>query len=194
MARPGGQPTDVDVYLPGWLGLEASRQTWTSILLVSKYTRIVSKIRDLVSAPDLVGKCKLVVDATGVGGPVVDMLRNARLGCEMTPVTITGGERAHEQSANGTPQWTVPRQDLISGVHLLLEREELRIAGKMREAPALVKELESMAVSARSRGKSRPGASSGGQHDDLVFAVALACWKAHRARGISLGGGRLPGM
>ena len=39
------------------------------------------------------GQCELVVDATGVGAPVVDMLRAAGLGCDISSVTITGGEK-----------------------------------------------------------------------------------------------------
>ena len=31
--KPNLDTCDVDVYLPSWLGVEASRQTWTSILL-----------------------------------------------------------------------------------------------------------------------------------------------------------------
>ncbi len=104
------------------------------ILLGTPYPRIVSKARDLVSAPELQGNCKLIVDASGVGVPVVDMLRHARLGCEMTPIGITGGEHAHQHYANGSPYWTVPRQDLIAGVHLLLEQDELRIAPEMKRS------------------------------------------------------------
>jgi hypothetical protein len=49
-------------------------------------------------------------------------------------------------------------------------------------------------VMARPSGRVRMGADGAGEHDDLAIALALACWKAQRARGISLGGGRLPGM
>src|SRR5712692_926462 len=38
------------------------------------------------------GRCTLVVDATGLGAPVVDMLRIANLRCEIVPVLLTGGE------------------------------------------------------------------------------------------------------
>jgi hypothetical protein len=164
------------------------------ILLGTPYPRIVSKARDLVSAPELQGNCKLIVDASGVGVPVVDMLRHARLGCEMTPIGITGGEHAHQHYANGSPYWTVPRQDLIAGVHLLLEQDELRIAPEMRETGTLVRELTGMNVSAKNRGKARPGASGGREHDDLVFAVALACWKAMNTKSIGFGPRRLPGI
>jgi hypothetical protein len=40
-----------------------------------------------------VGKnVKVVVDATGVGAPVVDLLKQAGLGCQVIPVVITGAD------------------------------------------------------------------------------------------------------
>jgi hypothetical protein len=44
-----------------------------------------------------------------VGAPVVDLLKAARLGCEVTAVTITGGERTNQNPAG----WNVPKQDLM---------------------------------------------------------------------------------
>jgi hypothetical protein len=41
-------------------------------------------------------------------------------------------------------------------------------------------------------GKVRMGADGYGEHDDLVIALALACWRARR-RENGFGGGRLPG-
>jgi hypothetical protein len=93
-------------------------------------------------------------------------------------VTITGGEKA-VQSAGG---WSVPKTDLIAGVQVLLEKDELRIAKGLREAGALVKELMDVRVTARGTGSLKVGADGAGQHDDLVIALALGCWKAKRVR------------
>jgi hypothetical protein len=49
-----------------------------------------------------------------------------------------------------------------------------------------VKELEAMQLVSRSK-------SGGGEHDDLVFAVALAVWRARRAEN-GFGTERLPGV
>src|SRR5713101_931572 len=59
--------------------------------LGTPYTEIVERVRELVNHRLVSGRCWLVIDATGVGSPVVDMLRKARLGCGLTAVTITGG-------------------------------------------------------------------------------------------------------
>jgi hypothetical protein len=158
--------------------------------LGTPYTAVVARAREIVQHPELRGQCALVVDGTGVGAPVVDGLRAARLGCEICPVTITGGE--HEHSHNGGA-WSVPKRDLVAGVQLLLERGELRIAKALLEAGSLVRELLDMRITMAGNGRIRLGADGFGEHDDLVIALALSCWRASRAR-IGLGTTRVPGI
>ena len=43
------------------------------------------------AARALAGRCTLVMDATGVGAAVLDLLRGADLGCGIEPVILTGG-------------------------------------------------------------------------------------------------------
>jgi hypothetical protein len=45
---------------------------------------VVAHLREMVSRPELQRQCALVVDGTGLGGPVVEMLRSAGLPCEIT--------------------------------------------------------------------------------------------------------------
>ena len=130
--------------------------------LGTPYPAVVERMREIVRSDELCGDCVLVVDATGVGAPVVDMLRAARLGCEVMAVTMTGGGREHGGS--------VPKRDLLAGVEVLLEKGQLRI-GRVREASRLGRELMAM----------RTG-KDGGEHDDLVIALALACWRAQGRR------------
>jgi hypothetical protein len=150
--------------------------------LGTPYPRTVERVREIVQSEELAGNCALAVDATGVGAPVVDMLRAARLGCELTPVVITGSER-------GSGDGTVPKRDLIAEVQLLLEQGELKI-GKLRGAERLVKELRDMKM--RRRGaRVMYGADGYGEHDDLVIALALACWRAMRRQAGMIGTRRL---
>jgi hypothetical protein len=55
----------------------------------------------MVSHQNLRGRCVMAVDATGVGEPVVDMLRSGQLGCEVIAVNITGGERRKAADGRG---------------------------------------------------------------------------------------------
>ena len=143
--------------------------------LGTAYTRVVQRVREIARDGRLGGGRKVVVDATGVGGPVVDMLRQAELGCGLTAVTITGGERAHGSGA----WWNVPRQELIMGLRVLLENGELRISRELRESGRLVDELVRM--------------DAGGQHDDLAMALGLACWGGRSGPAGEMGN-RLPGI
>ena len=134
------------------------------------YPVVVERVRKIVRSDDLYhGRCSLTVDATGVGAPVVDMLNAAQLGCPVRAVTITGGERASGDS--------VPKQDLMAELLVLLENGKLAI-GNLREGARLQKELMEVRTHAYPSGRTRLGAEGEGKHDDLVMALALACWSA----------------
>ena len=94
-------------------------------------------------------------------------------------MTITGGEREHSHSGASGMEWNVPKQDLIAGVQVLLERGELKIARSLKESGTLVRELMDVRAVAGRSGRMKMGANGYGQHDDLVIALALACWKSH---------------
>src|SRR5258708_3329522 len=61
--------------------------------------RVVERVRQIVQSAELRGRCAVAVDATGVGEPVVDLLRAARLGCDLDAVTITSGEYQHSRGS-----------------------------------------------------------------------------------------------
>jgi hypothetical protein len=153
--------------------------------LGTSYPQVVEHVRKIVTHEKLRGQCVLVVDATGVGSPVVDMLRAARLGCEIVAVVITGGETASGEN--------VPKKDLLAGVQVLLEKRELKIAPTLKEAGALVRELTDVKMAAGSKGRVRMGADGPGEHDDLVVALGLAVWRAMRPMN-GFGVRRLPGI
>lgn len=140
------------------------------------YTEVVERAAQVTRAKELTGRCELVVDATGVGRPVVDMLRKARLGGRLIPATITGGNA--EGYSDGF--YRVPKRELITRLQILLQRGALQIAAGMTYGPALVKEMADMRVKITCSGHEEFEAWREGTHDDLVFAVALACWRARK--------------
>jgi hypothetical protein len=147
--------------------------------LGTPYTRVVARVSEIVRHPALIGRCRLVVDATGVGAPVVELLRPAVVGATLTAVTITVGEKAHGRSE----EWHVPRKDLLTGLEVMLENGELKVSQRLREAEQLARELTCL----------RRTRSDGGEHDDLAMALGLACWRARVSRQTS-GINRLPGI
>jgi hypothetical protein len=148
--------------------------------LGTTYPQVVAHVCAMVGTVRRFGACELVVDATGVGAPVVDMLRREGPSCDISSVTITGGEKETGGPGYGGGHYNVPKRDLIASVQLALEKGELRISGLLREAGALVEELVDVRKTARESGRDRVGAERAGEHDDLVIALALACWKGRR--------------
>ena len=157
--------------------------------LGTPYPQVVERVRTVVRAGLAEGGCALAVDATGVGAPVVDMLRGVGLGCEVMAVSITGGDK--ERQSHGV--WNVPKKDLMAGLQMMLERDELKIARGLRLTGALLKELVDVKSVMGSGGRIRMGADGAGEHDDLVIALALACWRARR-KTAGFGTQRLPGI
>ena len=159
------------------------------VQLGTPYPVVVERIRRLTMRMDLITRVKVVVDATGGGAPVVEAMRQAGMGAEITAVTITGGDKESHKGLD----YHVPKQDLMMGLQMALEKEELKISRKVGEAGALVKELVNMRAQTGVRGRVRVGADAFGEHDDLVMALALAAWRAKRIYSLS-GMVRLPGI
>jgi hypothetical protein len=152
--------------------------------LGTPYTEIVDRVVELLKA--LGGEPILAVDATGVGRPIVDMLKQAiKDGLENTPIyvttgwiTITGGD-AVTRSSDGSLR--VPKRDLISSTLVLLQNGQLKIADALELKDTLVKELLNFRVKINiSTAHNSYEAWREGDHDDLVLAVALSCWAGER--------------
>jgi hypothetical protein len=130
----------------------------------------------------------LVVDQTGVGRPVVDLLRAARLPFRLVPVAITAGQAVTqvEESVGPVTQvgFHVPKRDLVGTLAVLLQSARLRVAQELPEAQLLVQELLNFRVTISPSGRDSYGAGEEwreGAHDDLVLAVALAAWHGEHA-------------
>ncbi|HXB74992.1 MAG TPA: hypothetical protein VNY05_42565 [Candidatus Acidoferrales bacterium] len=146
------------------------------IPLGTTYPDVVDRVRQVTRSAELRERCYLMVDATGVGRPVVDLLRIAGLGCPIMPAIITGADA----ETNSDGYYKVPKRDLIVGLQVLLQRGGLQIAAGMKLGPVLVDEMAAMRVKQTARGHEQFGAWREGEHDDLVFAVALAHWGARK--------------
>ena len=140
--------------------------------LGTEYGDVVKRVEQAVERPVMKGKKTLAVDATGVGMPVVEMLLRQRMGCEVRPVMFTAGMG---QSTDGR-LWFVGKVDLMAGLRQALETGEMLIPKQVVDGVQLLKELMSVTVGMRPSGLARVGADGFGEHDDLVIALALACW------------------
>ena len=107
----------------------------------------------------------------------------------MTAVMITGGDKTRTESGYKD----VPKRDLVAGLVMGFQSGGVRIAERLSESGALMNELVNFRVKVSSAGHDSYGARDG-EHDDLVLAAALACWRiAARFDGPGVyGAGRLP--
>lgn len=122
----------------------------------------------------------LVVDATGVGRPVVEMLRDE--GLSPKSVWITGGDSVSEDGS----EYRVPKRELASTVQALLQANRLKFAKNLPLRDVLVDELQKF----RAKINLDTGEASF-EHwrerdtDDVVLSLACALWHAEHI-------GRLP--
>jgi hypothetical protein len=142
--------------------------------LNTAYTGVVNHVRRLVSREPFLGHSEIVLDLTGVGRPVADFF-NAE-GLHPIKVTITAGD-AETQDDRGVHH--VAKLILISTVQTLLSTGHLKIQDSLPEAKVLRAELEDFRAVVTDAGRWTFGARSGA-HDDLVLALAIACWRASK--------------
>jgi hypothetical protein len=121
---------------------------------------------------------ELVVDATGVGRPVVDLLRSK--GRRPVAVLITGSGSETFKPETGT--WSVPKRLLMAPLGSALELGRLRLSPGLpvTETEALRRELSKFFRQINGHGHTVMGGKR--EHDDTVIAVALAVWWAHHDR------------
>jgi hypothetical protein len=93
----------------------------------------------------------------------------------VVPITITGGQ-AITQTEDGS--WHVPKKELVTCLQVLMQSRRLQIARSLPDAATLARELHNFQVRITLAANETFGVWREGQHDDLVLAVALACWWA----------------
>jgi hypothetical protein len=138
--------------------------------LHTPYTTVVADLAKALQAPAY-RDANLVVDQTGVGRPVVEMIRRAGLGCRVVPITITAGTKVTQDGG----EYHVPKLVLGTNLLMLLEQRRIFVANTLPEGPVLARELQGFSVKVTPAANETLGAR-GGQHDDLVMSVMLACW------------------
>lgn len=142
--------------------------------LGTPYPAIAERVGVILSSPALSNRSHLVVDATGVGRPVVDLLRGA--GLSPFAVTITGGTAV----GWGDGEASVPKRDLVLTLQVLFQSERLKVADGLDLASVFIKELLEFKVKISISGHDSYEALREGTHDDLVLAVAMAAWWGER--------------
>lgn len=143
------------------------------------YVDVVEHVYNLLQREPLQRRTSLVVDATGVGRPVIDLMRSK--GLRPVPVTIHGGDVV-TKSDDGF--WRVPKRDLVASLQVAMETGTLQISDELKLAEVFVKELQNFRVKINiNSGHDTYEAWRERDHDDLVLATAVAAWWGKRRPG-----------
>lgn len=116
---------------------------------------------------------RVIVDHTGVGRAVIDLIRQEEL--HPYALTITGGNQAIRDGR----EWSIPKRDLISSLIVAFQKGRIKIARSLPEADTLIRELLNFKLKINLQsGHDTYEAWREGIHDDLVLSVALAVYAA----------------
>jgi hypothetical protein len=120
-----------------------------------------------LSMPPPQPRIAIYADATGVGLPVVDVLREG--GLRVVACTFTHGQR---RTVEGE-RVTIGKAWLVSRLQALLQTERVHLP-PTDEARMLAQELLDYEIDVDEEGDAKFGAFKVGTHDDLVTALGLA--------------------
>ena len=140
------------------------------------YPEVVQHVLALTKAFRTQGRTDLVVDATGVGRGIVDMLQAVN----PVRVSITSGQQVNQDGS----QWNVPKKDLIAALVVAFENHKIKIANGLELGPILASEAMNLKAKISTNGHTEFKADwRDGEHDDLALALACAVWWAVRPDG-----------
>src|SRR5262249_19180000 len=111
------------------------------------YATVVDDVRRLLHDPALYHRTTLICDATGLGGPFLEILRASHLAAPIVPIVITGA-----QSPAKPGSLSVPKADLIGALSYRLHSNSLRIPHNLPQLDLLYHELHHFRTSTSSQG------------------------------------------
>lgn len=138
--------------------------------LETSYPNIISWVSALISDHLAIYNYVLVVDYTGVGRPIVDMLRQDQL--NLLAVNITGGNVASWKHGN---EVSVPKKEIVTCLQVTLESSRLRFSEDISSLDTLAQEFISFKPKISASANLQFEAEYG-YHDDIVMSIGLAIW------------------
>lgn len=148
--------------------------------IAERFEELKQHVKNLPGEPQVT----LVVDATGVGKPILDAFKEA--GMRPRGIIITGGET----TSRGDGVVRVPKRELVTTLQVALQARRLRIAEGLPLADTLLKEFRGFRVKITLAGNARFGNDVSSwreaDHDDLVLAAALAVWTVEGRKRVPL--------
>lgn len=144
--------------------------------LATPYPQVVRRLSQIIGAVyHRTGHRPIVcLDATGVGAPIFDMLReNATRSFDLHAIYFTHGNRRKQERRGDHTRVVLGKAFLVCRLQALLSTRRLHLP-RTSEAQALARELLTYEIRVDEDATDRYGAFRVGTHDDLATAVGLA--------------------
>jgi len=168
------------MYLDQWSGLP--------------YREMVDKCVRILGHRTLSNNCDLLVDATGVGDPIVEMFHEA--GISVMPIIVTGGKGVREvyegfgsiiapasdrlRGLRVMKEIHVPKADMVAAGQIMLENRRVSIAKNIKWADELKRQLMHLSPKNTPAGNVRYESDDNSVNDDIAFCYILTAWWALR--------------
>jgi hypothetical protein len=116
---------------------------------------------------------KIMIDVTGVGDAVTDLLTPLVSGLgSVHPCRFMGGDRLTQDGL----EFKMGKGFFVSRLQVLSESQRIHLPDQLPEAKQLAKEMLDFDIDVDElTGKATYGAIRPGTHDDMVCAIGLAC-------------------
>lgn len=144
--------------------------------LGTPYQKVVDRVSTILRDEDLRGDIIVVPDATGVGIPIVQLMRSQNVS-PMIPISIHGGQATNKNDFGG---YSVPKRDLVSALAIVVQSRRLRVASDINYRMQLVHEMQNFVPKFTKNGGDTYEALMERDHDDLVMALSMAIWLAEK--------------
>lgn len=147
------------------------------IPLGTPYPAVLDRVAAVLEGvPAMPRPAVLVMDATGVGRPVMDLARKQGLTPLGVTITAGGTETVERQDAR------VAKKILASTVAVALETNRLQVVAVGEHVETLRDELRAFRVKVTANQNESFESWREADHDDLVLGAALAIWAGERLR------------
>lgn len=117
-----------------------------------------------------------VLDATGLGAPICELVERELPLADVKRVYLTGGINTIEGSEYN--EYHVPKGQLISGLVAAFDSKSIYMTRRSKAIDQIVSELAEFENHITDLGRDAFDDRGKGHHSDLVIALALAVWAA----------------
>lgn len=156
-----------------------------------RYTEQARIVYDLLNRVKMLHNTQLLVDGTGVGEAVVDIMRE--IGLNPLPIVFTGGTSSRPvytdfgkvfggssqafSRAQVLKEMHVPKQDLVHAGMLVIQQNRLRLAKQLAHEDDFKRQMESFKGKVNeATGRRKFENESDDIHDDFVVTFLMAAW------------------